>query len=187
MSNVPPPSQAPQPPFPGPHHPEAACLLTFMVVFPVEGQGVALGVLFPLLLSQVGVGVVIAEPRPVLIPFPTDWRAEQAGRASQPSQPMPPPPWPPGSYLPLCQRPEHPPNRVWNRRGAGRRGQVSGAHSLSPSSEGLTITDIRLVSVLQRSGVLAFPETSDAICLREESGVRDQEREGTDRGFIIWA
>lgn len=120
MSNVPPPSQAPQPPFPGPHHPEAACLLTFMVVFPVEGQGVALGVLFPLLLGQVGVGVVIAEPRPVLIPFPTDWRAERAGRASQPSQPMPPPPWPPGSYLPLCQKPEHPPNRVWNRRWGGQ-------------------------------------------------------------------
>jgi len=33
----------------------------FVVVFPVEGQGVALGVLLPLLLSQVGVGVVVAE------------------------------------------------------------------------------------------------------------------------------
>lgn len=53
------------------------------------------------------------------------------------------------------------------------RGKVSGSHSLSlslpPSSEGLTITDIRLVSVLQGSGVLAFPEPPDAVCLRGKS------------------
>lgn len=86
MSNVPPPSQAPQPPLPGPlTTPQPACLLTFMVVFPVEGQGVALGVLLPLLLSQVGVGVVVAEPWPVLIPFPTDWRASREGRSALPA------------------------------------------------------------------------------------------------------
>lgn len=85
-------SQGPSPP------PRPAGLLTFMVVFPVEGQGVALGVLLPLLLRQVGVGVVVAEPGPVLIPFPTDWRASREG----PSAPQPrlPPHWPPGSCLP---------------------------------------------------------------------------------------
>lgn len=85
MSNVPPPSLAPQPPPPGPlTTPQPACLLTFMVVFPVEGQGMAFSVLFPLLLSQVGVGVVVAEPRPVLIPFPTDWRASREGQSALP-------------------------------------------------------------------------------------------------------
>lgn len=88
MSNVPPPSPAPQPPLPGSlTTPQPACLLTFMVVFPVEGQGVALRVLLPLLLSQVGVGVVVAEPWPVLIPFPTDWRASrEGGRSALPAQ-----------------------------------------------------------------------------------------------------
>lgn len=105
MSNVPPPSPAPQPPLPGSlTTPQPACLLTFMVVFPVEGQGVALRVLLPLLLSQVGVGVVVAEPWPVLIPFPTDWRASREGGGSA----LPagrPPPWAAstlasGSHLP---------------------------------------------------------------------------------------
>ena len=50
-------------------------------------------------------------------------------------------------------------------RGLGGARSLGPTLSLPPSSEGLTITDIRLVSVLQGSGVLAFPETSDAICL----------------------
>lgn len=58
-----------------------------------------------------------------------------------------------------------------DRRG---RGGLQAPLSLSPSA-GLTITDIRLVSVLQGSGVLAFPEAPDAICLGEGSGVRHQE------------
>lgn len=106
-----------------------------MVVFPVEGQGVALSVLLSLLLSQVGVGVVVAEPRPVLIPFPTDWRAERAGMAGQPSQPTPTLPWPPRSHLPLplpeaCASPDQGQVPGWGW-GRGRRGQVCGPHSLS--------------------------------------------------------
>lgn len=128
----------------------------------------AFGVLLPLLLSQVGVGVVVAEPWPVLIPFPTDWRVSRKGRSALPARLCP------GLQdhtSTLCQRPEHPPTRVQNRREGARRGEVSGPHSLSlpPSSERLTITDIRLVSVLQGSGVLAFPETPDAICLGEKA------------------
>lgn len=176
MSNVPPSSQGPSPP---------CSLLTFMVVFPVEGQGVALRVLLPLLLSQVGVGVVVAEPRPVLIPFPTDWRAERAGTAGQPSQPTPSLPWPPRSHLPpplpeACASPNQ--GQVPGRGGgvAGEDRSVGPTLSLSPSSEGLTITDIRLVSVLQGSGVLAFSETPNAICLGEESEGRGQEREESE-------
>lgn len=65
------------------------------------------------------------------------------------------------------------------REGWAGRGPWGPPLSLSPSSEGLTITDIRLVSVFQGSGVLAFPETSDAICLGGEAGVRGRDREGT--------
>lgn len=171
MSNAPPPPPPAGLLFPtprAPHHPHLACQLTFMVVFPVEGQGVAFGVLLPLLLSQVGVGVVVAEPRPVLIPFPTDWGASEPGGPVSPSRPTLPPPWPPGSHLPPSARDlSIPPTRVWNRRERATRWGFSGPPSLclSPSSEGLTITDIRLVSVLQGSGVLAFPKTPDAICL----------------------
>lgn len=134
-----------------------------MVVFPVEGQGVAFGVLLPLLLSQVGVGVVVAEPWPVLIPFPTDWRVSREGRSAL--QPLPPPPWPPGSHLPPL-----PGSRTGGAGASAGQGLwVPLSLSLPPSSEGLTITDIRLVSVLQGSGVLAFPEPPDAVCLRGKS------------------
>jgi hypothetical protein len=82
--NVPPPprpqtfpgSIAPAPPL-APHPPALTLQLTFMVVFPVERQGVAFSVLLPLLLSQVGVGVMVAESWPVLISLPTDWRGSE--------------------------------------------------------------------------------------------------------------
>lgn len=123
MSNVPPPSQTPQPPLPGSlTTPQPACLLTFMVVFPVEGQGVALGVLLPLLLSQVGVGVVVAEPWPVLIPFPTDWRASREGLSALPAQAastlalgITPPPSARGLSIPS--------HRALEREGGGRQGR----------------------------------------------------------------
>lgn len=58
-------------PTPGPLYTHALPACSRLWLFSVEGQGVAFGVLLPLLLSQVGVGVVVAEPWPILIPFPT--------------------------------------------------------------------------------------------------------------------
>lgn len=140
--------------------------LTFVVVFAVEGQGVALRVLLALFLGQVGVGVVVAEPRPVLIPLPTDCGGQQG--PSAPPDPRTPP------QLPEAEHPTLPgnPDQEGGAEGARFRGP-----SLPPSSR-LTIADIRLVSVLQGRGVLAFPETTDAIRLGGHSGVRGPGEDG---------
>ena len=154
-----------------------------MVVFPVEGQGVAFGVLLPLLLSQVGVGVVVAEPWPGLIPFPTDWRVSREGRSAL--QPLPPPPWPPGSHLPPL-----PGSRT------GGKGASAGQGLWVPLSLSLSSPLFRRTHYHRHTACLGppgkrCPGVSGAPRCRmpegKESGVRGQEREGTKRIFTIWA
>lgn len=55
--------------------------LTFVVVLALEGQRVSFRVFLALLVCQVCVCVVVAQPRAVLISLSTDWNTQRAGIA----------------------------------------------------------------------------------------------------------